>query len=342
MTHEFEWGPDHPLARCIHAYARDFDFFQLVHLVERLVPEAAAVGDTGPAAREPLRFRPALSLGFPVADIESAEWRDALLSSGGFVTLTTTFLGLYGTKSPLAAHFTEQLLSNGEGEARVRDFLDLFHHRLISLLYRVWKKYRYFVTFRADGRDPISMVVRGLLGIGTPHVDDDLGIPATVLFRYAGLLSQRPRSACGLAGQLQDYFDGLPFDLEQCVGRWVWIEDGQRNRLGQAKCALGMDFLLGERIYDCSGKIRVHIGPVGLDDYCRFLPDADAAAQLRNVLRFYCTDPVEYDVRVTLRGEEVPRTRLGAAGPAGRLAGTTWLLSQPCDDKSAVFQGARD
>lgn len=340
MAIDYEWGPDHPLVRATLAHARDFEFFQLLHLIERLVPDAIAIGGSGPASREPVRLRPALSLAFPVADIDASEWRDALLTTGGFVTITTTFLGLYGTKSPLAAHFTEMLLPEREGEVRLREFLDLFHHRLLSLLYRVWKKYRYFVTFRADGRDPISMVVRGLLGIGTPHIDDELGVPPTVLFRYAGLLSQRPRSASGLAGQLQDYFGGIPFDLEQCVGRWVWIEDGQRNRLGDAKCNLGMDFLLGERIYDCSGKIRVEIGPVGLDDYCRFLPEAEAADDLRKVLRFYCTDPVEYDVRVTLRGEEVPQTRLGVDGPAGRLAGTTWLLSAPSADKSAVFQGA--
>ncbi|MBU0617446.1 MAG: type VI secretion system baseplate subunit TssG [Planctomycetes bacterium] len=332
------WTEDNPFVRLVLARPREFDFFQLLHLIERIERDAAPIGRQGPAHDEPVRLRPALNLGFPCGDLEEARWLDDV--GNGYLQVTTTFLGLYGSDSPLPAHFTEALLGEQEEDERVRNFIDLFHHRLLSLLYRVWKKYRYYVTFRTDGSDAISQVVRGFLGIGTPRLDESLEISPLRLFRYVGLLSQRPRSAAGLIGQLADFFDGIDFDMEQCVGRWIWIQPNDRNSLGVEKCRLGENFLLGERIFDRSGKFRVKVGPVGFDDYAKFLPSGSAAAELAEIVRFYCEDPLEHDIEVTLRGAEVPETPLGEPGLLGRLSWTTWLKSQPSKDKSVIFSAA--
>jgi len=339
------WTEAHPLVRLVLRRVREFDYFQLLHLVERLVSDAAPLGRQGPARDEPVRIRPRLDLGFPASDLDAAEWRVARDGVGQLV-LTTTFLGLYGSDSPLATHVTEALLQakddpdEYEKDERVREFLDLFHHRVYSLLYRVWQKYRYHVTFRSDGSDPISQVVRGFLGLGTPGLEKNLRVPAVRLFRYVGLLSQRPRSAAGLIGQLSDFFEGIRFDIEPCVGRWLWIQQSDRNRIGLGKCRLGVDFLLGERMFDRSGKFRIQVGPIGFDDYRRFLPPGDAAADLAELVHFYCGDPLEFDKQVTLRGEEVPETPLGVPGDhgmLGRLSWTVWLKSKPMPDKAVVF-----
>jgi type VI secretion system protein ImpH len=332
------WTESHPLARLILSRPREFSFFQLLHLIEHMVADAAPLGQQGPARDEPVRLRPTLSLGFPSSDLEAAEWRVDPGSADGCLLITTTFMGLYGSNSPLPAHFTEDLLAEREDDERVRAFIDLFHHRVFSLLYRVWKKYRYYVTFKTDGSDAISQTVRGFLGIGTPQLDESLRINPLRLFRYVGLLSQRPRSAAGLAGQLRDFFEGIAFDVQQCVGRWLWIQSNDRNVLGVDKCSLGHDFLLGERIFDSSGKLRIKAGPVGFDDFLRFVPTGAAAAELSEIVRFYCEDPLEHDVEVTLRGDEVPETPLGTHD---MLGWTTWLKSQPSEDKAVVFSASR-
>lgn len=335
-----EWTPDHPLARRALDRACEFDFFQLLHLIETVAPDAVPLGRHGPAAEEGVRVRPTLSLGFPAGDLAEARWVERASDDRGRLQITATFLGLYGSDSPLPAHFTEALLDEQEDDERVRDYIDLFHHRIYSLLFRVWKKYRYHVTFESDGGDAISQIVRGWLGLGTPHLDETLEFSPLRLFRYVGLLSQRPRSAAGLAGQLADFFDGVEFDIEQCVGRWVWIQPNDHNALGVEKCALGRDFLLGERIFDRSGKFRVKVGPVGFDDYLRFMPSGGAASDVNEIVRFYCEDPLQHDVKVTLRGNEVPETPLGTDDRLGRLSWTTWLKSKPCDDKAVVFEAA--
>ena len=329
------WTADHPLARWILRGPHAFDFYQALQLIERIDPEVTQLGHQS-AEREAVRLRPALSLSFPTADLHSAAW----LNEGredGRLQLTTTFLGLYGSDSPLPTHFTESLLSEQEDDQRVRAFIDLFHHRLLALLYRVWKKYRYHITFVPAGDDPISQIMRGFLGIGTPRTAEGLRTSPVRMFRYVGLLAQRPRSAAGLSGVLRDFFKDVPFDISQCVGRWLPIEESDCNRFGQVNCTLGQDCLLGERIYDHSGKFRINIGPVGFDHYTRFLPPGDEAAQLREVVQFYCTDALQFDVEVTLRGDEVPETPLGEQGLLGRLAWTSWLKSKPSADKPVVF-----
>jgi type VI secretion system protein ImpH len=327
------WTAEHPLALWIREAPHALGFFQALHLIERYVPSAAPLGHQD-ARREAVRLRPELSLAFPAADISGADWLD---SGPGRLQLTTTFLGLYGSASPLPSHFTEALLGESEADRRVRDFLDLFHHRLLALLYRVWKKYRYHVTFAAGGGDPISLVVRALLGLGTADTAEHLNLPTVRMFRYAGLLAQRPRSAVGLAGVVRDFFAGIPAEVQPCVGRWLPIEPSEQNRLGERNVGLGQDFLLGERVYDASGKFRVRLGPVGFEDYCRFLPEQGAATELRELARFYCGDPLEFDVEVTLDGAQVPDTPLGGQGLLGRLAWTSWLKSQPVPDQPVVF-----
>lgn len=332
-----DWQPDHPLVRWVLRAPRDFDLFQLLQIVERTNPGAAPIGDVGPARNEPVRLRPWMSLSFPPGDIDSATWREDATSPHGRLLITTTFLGLYGCDSPLPPHYTESLISDTDDDRRVRDFLDLFHHRLQSLLFRVWMKYRYHVVFHPQGRDPVSLIVRGLLGIGTPHLDEQIRGNPVQLFRYTGLMVQRPRSAGGLAGILRDHFGGLPVSVEQCVGKWIAIDRSQQNRLGMANCALGESLLLGERIYDVTGKFRVKIGPVDRETFFRFLPGEPATAALAEIARFYCTDPLDFDTEVTLRGEEVPELPLGEHGKLGRLGWTSWAKSKPCGDKAVVI-----
>lgn len=330
------WTAVHPLVRKILKQTRDFEYYQLLHLVER-TDGNIPLGCQGPAPREPARLRPTLSLGFPPCDLDYIEWDD----DAQRLRVTTTFLGLYGSDSPLPTHFTERLLDESEEDELVRAFLDMFHHRIFSMLYRSWAKYRYHVTFRTGGVDPISQVVRAFLGIGTPGTAEHMKTPPVRMFRYAGLLSQRPRSAAGLAGMLRDFFDGVEFDIEQCVGRWLPIQPDDRNKMGQRKCGLGTDFLLGERIFDRSGKFRVKVGPVDFATYTKFLPGEKAAKQLAELATFYCTDPLQFDSEVILKSEEVPDLPLGASGFLGRLSWTSWLKSKPSGDKSAVFSATK-
>lgn len=330
---------DHPLIRRVERDARQFTFFQAVRLLERAAPDAVPIGHRGPADREAVRLRPSSSLAFQSADVLRAVRRDA---EGPEHLLTTTLLGLYGASSGLPAYFSEDILAyetqNAPDPDPVRLFLDILNHRLLSLLYRSWEKYRWPVRYRSGATDAISREILSLLGIGTDSLEREVGVPPARLLRYAGFITQRPKSASALAGVLSDYFGGPGVRISQCVLRWVPLPERDRNRLGVANSTLSNDLVVGESVRDEAGKFRIHLGPFEEDPrFEDFLPDSPNAADLGSLVRLLVPDPLEYDVELTVRGAWVPALRLASDEGASRLGWTSWLRAEPAQDKSELF-----
>lgn len=342
---------EHPLIRELLEEGHRFDFFQAVTLLERAAPEAAPIGGTGPAAREAIRIRPDVNLGFPAGTIDRVEWLSppedgaalspatagaAAADEAGRYQITATFLGLYGVDSPLPSHWSEEILHEQIVDTTVRDFLDIFHHRIYSVFYRIWTKYRYPIQYRTKGDDRFSRRFLALIGLESPEVERAAGLPAMRLLRYAGLLVQRPRSAAGLEAFLADWF-GLPgAEVIPCTGRWVRVNPAELSRLGRASSVLGESLILGSRVYDVGGQFRVILGPLDFPAWRRFLPEGDAHAEIRSLIRFFVTDHLDAELELRLRGSEVPPLTLDPEDPP-RLGWTTWLTTGPSADVSAVF-----
>jgi type VI secretion system protein ImpH len=286
--------------------------------------DVAKVGHGGPPSAEALRFRPQLSFEFPASDITSTE---VVKDSEGRrrLLVETTFMGLYGSASPLPSYFTEDLLQEREEDSLVRGFLDLFHHRLISFLYRCWAKYRYFVQFERGADDEFSRRVLSVMGLGLPGAEGKAWIPPARVLRYAGLLSRTPCSLATLRCLLSDYFEDVAVDVEPFVPRWVVIPTHSRCRLGVQACRLGEDSQLGERVLDYSGKFRVTVGPLSCERYFDFLPGGKRLTELESLVRLACSDLLEFEVELKLEAVGVPEPRLYGQAGSLRLGHTAWL-----------------
>src|SRR4029079_9295087 len=127
----------------------EFDFFQAVRVVERLSPKRAPIGLDAAPADEVARFRAHLSMAFPPSQIVALEPPGDERPNP---LLTVTFLGLYGPSGVLPTHYTQLLMDiqrdvRGPERRSLRDWLDLFNHRYISLFYRAWEKYRFHLQY---------------------------------------------------------------------------------------------------------------------------------------------------------------------------------------------------
>jgi type VI secretion system protein ImpH len=298
-----------------------FSFFQVIQLLQRYAG-GARIGSAAPASEESIRLRPAISLSFPAADVLEIIARDEADRKG--FQVTTSFLGLYSSDSPLPTFYTEDVLWKETDQRAVADFLGIFHHRALSLLYRTWEKYRYGILYRVQGEDEVSQRLFALIGMGAAALIRSAGLPQVRLLRFAGLFTQKPHSAHTLAGILKDYFALPGIDVEQCVERWVPVHPAQQNRLGAKNCTLGRDLCIGERVRDRRGKFRVRVGPVGLSEFTRFLPVSEDYAAMVNLVRLYATDRLDFDLRAGLKSAEVPPLRLSSRSPL-RLGWTTCL-----------------
>jgi len=140
-----------------------FDFFQALRLLERFRPEKKPVGQFTHPETEVARFRAHPSLAFPASQIQEAEWPE-----DGPVELTVNFMGLIGPEGVLPNPYTSLIIERQrEGDNTLRDFLDIFNHRMISLFYRAWRKYRFDVASERNERDRFSRQLLSLLGLGT-------------------------------------------------------------------------------------------------------------------------------------------------------------------------------
>jgi type VI secretion system protein ImpH len=324
-TRQSDFGLMQALLENTHA----FSLFQAVHLLQRYLG-GAPLGYQGPASEETLRLKPVVSLSFPAADLLGIAVTQAQPPLPQRYCISTSFLGLYSSDSPLPTYYTEDLFWKESDQKAVREFLDIFHHRALSLLYRSWEKYRYSIQFRHRGVDEFSRRIYSLVGLGTDLLIENTGLPSVRLLRYAGLITQRPHSASALAGVLRDYFAVSEVKVRQCVERWVHIDTLQQNRLGERNCTLGRDMHLGSRVRDQAGKFRVCIGPLTLQSFTRFLPDSEDYAAMVNLTRLYAPDRLEFDIEARLRVEETPPLRLDSHSPQ-RLGWTT-CFPQPRRD----------
>ncbi len=314
---------------------QNFSFFQLIHLLQRYTG-GAKLGSEARADEETLRLQPSVSLAFPAADVQRAVITESAPSAVQRYRITTSFMGLYSSDSPLPTFYAEDLLQKETAQEAVRDFVDLFHHRALSFLYRAWEKYRYSIQFRKGGKDDFSRRMFSLLGLGTEELIQSTGLRSVRLLHYAGLITHKPHSAGALSGILRDYFSLPRIRIDQCRDRWVRIAPQQQNRLGVSNCSLGRDLSIGERVRDYGGKFRVAIGPLSLKDFLRFTPPARDFAAMVNVIRYFATDRLDFDIQVRLSAKEVPPLCLSSKTP--QRLGWTACLPGPQRDPEVVHR----
>lgn len=329
---------DPPLEQLLLEEPYRFDFFQAVRLLSRLRPGGAPVGHEGPAAREVARFLAHLSLSFPASPIERVEREDPAATPA----LVVNFLGLMGPSGVLPHVYTELMIERErQGDTTLSAFLDIFNHRLISLFYRAWEKHHFCVAHERGGDEPLARDLFSLIGLGTPPLRARQEFPDRALLPYAGFFARRHRPAVVLEALLQDYF-GLPIAVEQFAGRWLELEPGDRSTLGASgrHNALGVSLVVGTRVWDEQGMIRLRVGPLTFAQFRALLPDGPDFRPLVQMARLFVDMEFEFDVQLVLKAEEVPECRLASEGDDGACLGRfAWLRSRPLpkDVDDSVF-----
>ena len=126
--------------------------------------------------------------------------------------MTVAFIGLTGPSGVLPTHYSELVIEDAgpdDEEGPLAAFLDMFHHRLISLFYRTRRANHPQLSPDPNVQASFHGFLLATLGecFGTtigPHPDESLE-----LLRHAGLWSQKRRTAEGLRILLLDRVNDL-------------------------------------------------------------------------------------------------------------------------------------
>lgn len=315
-----------------------FAFFQAVHLLECLNPGRQPVGGDTPVD-EVVRFAVNPQVAFTAAEIQDLQ---AGLDDEP-PRMVVNFLGLTGPVGVLPLEYSALVAEQSRARNyALRDFLDIFHHRIISLLYLAWENSQFPAAYerrqktgsldddgRRGQRDRLTSHLMDLIGMGAEGVQRRLPVPDESLLPYTGLLAMRSRPAVALQQMLEDYFD-VPVEIEQFVGAWypvpadayceLDVDDGGPSR------QLGMGAVVGDEIWDPQARARVRLGPLTRRQYDRFLPGGSDYQALGALTRLFVGDELDMEVQLVLARDEVPWCALGVDdGDSTPLGWCTWL-----------------
>jgi type VI secretion system protein ImpH len=315
-----------------------------------------AVGEARNPQHEVVSFRPTHDLTFPASDL--VDWELPLAEPGmqagaGPLHLVVAFMGLAGSSGPLPQPFTELIQQRvAAGDRTMRDFLEIFNHRLISMLYRARKKHRIALAPRLPQAqdDGLARLLSASMGMQQAPASSEPrhARPCRQAWRpplrYAGLLAPHTRSMAGLEALIVDYFDLRDpvhgkqlLRGKQLLGRWLPIDERDTTVVSASagrNRRLGIDTVVGGKLWDQMGRIELSIGPLPLRRLEDFLPGGKALVPLNELIRFYLKQDLEVDIVLSLDKGQLADTRL-REHRRERLGRTAWMrdrLSRPQDD----------
>ena len=277
-----------------------FELLQALMVLEREQADAVSLGTGSDPQREVVRLRGPLLPEFAPSEISSLRRVDNAQRTRSRLTLHTQVFGLGGPDGPLPYAYQEWL----QQRARNRDygtvaFLDLFQHRLLSLLYRVQQRQRIALPYRDPVSSPVYQQLRALCGLSSSTVEQTTVLPERALIARAGLLANGRRSLAGFQNLLKHYFD-LAVELRGYQGAWRQIASSDQSVLGRKgrNLSLGRNALCGTRVWDEHAGIHIRLGPLEPETAERFMPGCDAHQQLAALVAFYFGAQLQCSVSV--------------------------------------------
>ncbi|MEO6910384.1 MAG: type VI secretion system baseplate subunit TssG [Edaphobacter sp.] len=329
-----------------------FEFIQALRLLDQLDAsiKQSVPGESAPG-HESFKLRSAVGFNFPPSEIHGITPPSAQVSKP---ELVANFFSLAGSSAPLPDWVAELLMQQARNrDTGLRDFLDIFHHRLLTLLYRIRLRHRPWLdpaltapngaasqtsgSNQARSQNRMSGYLLAFSGLGLQELRNRLPLSDEELLPYAGLLWQSPRSMVGLE-RILTYAFSIEVRSVQMIGVWRRLERDDWTRLGMSRDhrkeftrsagqnnSLGRTTVLGTRAWDSQGRFDIVLSPLTFQQFQNFLPGGPLYIKLAALVRFYAGELVDCGIRLCLAPSDIPMTRLGES----RLGWTSWLRTKP-------------
>ncbi len=287
------------LADKLMTNAHQYNFFQLLERLHGLHGDDLEPRWPDEATRLRVRLTSDPRLTFPVSDVYKAE---RMPGKEERYRVCTTFMGLHGTDSPLPTYYLEQVAYEHAQGVGVRPaFFDFFNHYVLSLLHRIWRKYRYYIRFQPGASDGFSQYMFALLGLNDKQLRGDTTLPWSRLLSFAGIIASRSRAPGTVAGIIAHCFDLTQVRIREFETRSVPTESKQLVCLGRSNGELGGTFMVGSRTRTRSSKFTIVISELDQTQLRDLLPSGINFGRLRALIDFLLRDGLAYDLELRLK-----------------------------------------
>jgi len=290
------------------AHPEKFEFYQAVRILEEYLKMK---GFDEAEIQEKIRFKHNASFAFPVTEIQK------ISNIENIWEITINFMGLIGPTGLLPNHHTATVIERlQQKDNTLRDFLDIFQHRLAHLYYAAWKK-NYFNIYT-------TKILYSLIGQGTPYLQQREQVSDEILLYYAAHFLQHSTSVTGLKSILSDYFS-VPINIKSFQKKKLQLQDNERSTLGKNTFnQLGINTNCGNTQAQYLYHFSVIVGPVDKNKFESFFPNQDSFKLLVAITKRYVGLEFSFDIRLVLKSEVVPFCQIGSLN-AARLGWNSWL-----------------
>ncbi|MCC5863648.1 MAG: type VI secretion system baseplate subunit TssG [Wenzhouxiangella sp.] len=310
-----------------------FGFYQALRLIEAASPDVPGFGRSRRARQDPVRLGQQPYLQFAPSTLSA-------ISRGNShrpARLYQNFHGLFGPNGPLPVHLTEFAMERQISfhDPTLARFCDIFHHRLLSLFYRIWADAEPAVCEDRPRHNRFDKYVGALAGLGLPGLAGRDAMPDAAKRFHAGHLSRQTRNAEGLLGIISQQFD-MPVGLEEYQPEWLNLPEESRLYLGRSLLtgSLGVNAVIGERSFERQFRFALVFGPLSREQFERMLPNRPSAERLNAIVHNYVGLEFGWEYRMFIPEAEKPVTQLGCYGELGY---STWLHGEREGDEYIDF-----
>lgn len=294
-----------------------YGFFALMRRINAN-PANDAVGTTILPGTEPFRVGQKPSLVFAPSEIADAQVKN------GRLRIRLYSLGMLGPNGPLPIHVTEIAREREEHrrDPTLSNFLDIFHHRALTILYRAWASAQSAASLDRPEHDCFSRQIGGLSG-ASPRTDSKASLPRHVHLALAPHLVREARNPDALASSVAHYF-GVPAQIEEWAQHWTVLPPELECRIGDARMSacLGRGAILGGMVLGRQHRFCVVLGPLDIDTYQRFTPRGQALLRLVAMVRAVVGHEYEWELELRIKPNGATPVVLG---DGQQLGWSGWL-----------------
>lgn len=332
-----QWNTNTSVIERLQEAPYEFEYHQALRILERLYPLKTPLGEGLSIGNESVSLKSRIFLDWPPSDLYRLEMQTP--TPGSQAILWVNFFGLAGAPGPLPLPYTERILDQLKNkDLAAFDFLNIFNHRLLSILYRIRKKYWVGLDYKKPDETKLASSLFSLMGLEIEGLRNRFQIPDRALLYYSGLLWQRPRSLKGCEAILKHYFKAH-VSISPFKGKWEKREAPQWTHLGLSgrNQILKDSAALGTRVWNPHGYLEIQIRHLKFDRFQTFLKTGDLYKILREIVDFYLSSSQKFRIRLSLKPGETKPTKLGKTS---HLGWTSWLTPSPLkrsDDQVVLY-----
>ena len=308
----------------IYSKPYEFELAQVLKIFEYLYP-GPEIGEPEALGQEKIAFKSRISMSTAGSDVHTVS------NVGDKVVVTVNMLGIAGIQGPLPTPYSEWIVDQlAKKDTAFADFLDIFNHRFVTIKTKILKCYTPTLSKRLPHLTTLGRTVASLTGFENYQNSVNL----RTIVRYAGLLWHNAHSAVGLKAIIADYF-GVKTSINLLEGRWYNIEPDDQTSLGQQNISLGVDTVLGGRVWSDNTLFKLTLGSMNGFMFRQFLKTGKAYAELQNIAKQYLPQGQKFYINLVIDEQDVTPTKLDGKSALGW---TSWIYeNKPKGNDAQVF-----